>query len=487
MADKNVLLILCDQLRKDSLGCYGNPYARTPHLDALAQQSARFERCYVANPICSPNRMSIFSGMYPRNHGVWTNGLAYRETSMLLQNCLHEQGYQTANIGKIHFSPTDCNRPDVASPEAGWVWDDTRADYDNHGPYAGFEYMELTTGHQRQKGHYRQWFFENGGTEEMFELTRRTGDGMSGAMHIPPHLHSSSFVGERTCAFLREKRDPDRPFFLVASFPDPHHPFDPPQELDERWRERDVKPPVGDGADVATRPEHYRRHLDGAWNRFGLKDAATPGGLPKEWEWDRIRKTYAMVELIDENVGKILQTLRQEGLEEDTIVIFTSDHGELLGDHGLWLKGPFFYDGLVNVPLMVKGAQKGVHSSLVSSVDISPMICTMIGREIPPFTDGVSPVEADGTVTGGREKCLIEYRTGYVPNDTASYALVDGRFKYVRHQTGEEELTDLQADPEEKVNQLGEEYEDVRRRMALEMLDMFISTGAQFPEQVCHA
>lgn len=485
MKPKNVLMILCDQMRKDCLGCYGNPYIRTPHLDALACESAAYERCYVANPICAPNRMSIFTGMYPRNHGVWTNGLSYAPPRHTLPEQLGALGYQTASIGKIHFSPTDCRSPEIASPEAGWVWDDQRADYAWHGPYGGFEYVELALGHQRQRGHYRRWFLENGGDDGMFALRHTTDDPASGTMDIPARLHSSAFVGERAREFLQTGRDRNRPFFLVASFPDPHHPFDPPAESEAALDGRDTRPPIGEASDLAGRPAHYRSHLDGAWDRSGPRAPTHPGGLNPAWRDDRIRKTYAMIELIDKNVGLILNALRDEGLAEDTLVIFTSDHGELLGDHGLWLKGPFFYEGLMNVPLLVKGAgiAPGFRRQLVSSVDIAPLICDYLGCAPLPFADGRSPLPP----AAPRDDCLIEYRTGYLPNDKASFALVTERYKYVRHQSGEEELTDLAADPRETTNLTDAAHAVIRREMALRLLDAIIASGAKAPRQVCHA
>lgn len=489
MPPRNVLWIMCDQLRKDSLGCYGNSYAVTPNLDALAAQSARYDECYVANPICGPNRTSLFTGMYPHNHGVWTNGLACRPSDYTLPAHLAAMGYRTASIGKIHFSPTDVYTHDVGSPEAAWRWADERADYDRHGPYGGFDYVELTVGHQRQRGHYRQWFFEHGGTDEMFALTRCTQDAMSGAMQIPEALHVSTFVGERACEYLRGARADGRPFFLVASFPDPHHPFDPPETLDAAWRDRPVKPPVGDAADLSGRPAHYRQHLDGAWTRAGACPPAHSGGVPTAWRDDRIRKTAAMVELIDRNVGSILRTLAQEGLAEDTIVIFTSDHGELLGDHGLWLKGPFFYRGLINVPLLVKapGVRPGRRAQLVSSVDLAPMVCTLLGCAPLPFADGISPLDEFGRDAPPRRECLIEYRTGYLPGDRASFALVDARYTYVRHQTGEEELTDRLEDADERNNLTDAEHAQTREDMALRMLDMLLANGSKAPRQVCNA
>ena len=154
---KNILFILCDQLRKDSLGCYGNPYAVTPHLDALAGRSTRFTRNYVANPICMPNRHSLFSGMYPRNHGVWTNGLLVPDCGDNLMHHLSKHGYQTASIGKIHFEPDGCSA-ECGSMESEDLWQKNPKMNDFHGPFWGFDYIELADRHHGTSGHMTEWF-----------------------------------------------------------------------------------------------------------------------------------------------------------------------------------------------------------------------------------------------------------------------------------------------------------------------------------------
>lgn len=489
---KNILLILCDQLRKDTLGCYGNPICRTPHIDALAARGTAFENCYVANPICAPNRMSLFTGMYPRNHGTWTNGLDVQDRGWTLCTHLSERGCQTANIGKIHFTITDPTDENVCTFESGNYWKQPGC-YDFHGPYWGFEYVDLTRGHTCQEGHYRQWFYENGGTDDMFECNPAYGDRFSGTMKMPERLHCSTYVGEKTCEYLTSRRDREKPFFLVASFSDPHHPWDPPEETAKRYPlENIVEPVCADGSDLAGRPRHYQEHFEGNWHRSGPKKGVKPAPdaeTAELWKRQRIAYTYAMVDLIDRNVGKILKTLEEEGLNENTLVVFTSDHGELLGDHGLWKKGPFFYDGLMNVPLIVAGCgvQAGVRSdALVSTVDIAPMMCALSGAEMLPFADGVSPFDRDGHLTPSRRACLIEYRIGYGARDSASFALIDEQWKYVRHQTGEEELCDRVNDPREHVNLTDEKHREVRADMALKMLDMIIATGCKAPRQISH-
>lgn len=198
-----------------------------------------------------------------------------------------------------------------------------------------------------------------------------------------------------------------------------------------------------------------------------------------------------MVDLIDHSVGRILQVLEEEGLSEETLISFTSDHGEL-GDHGLWFKGPFFYEGLVNIPLIITGPKVpkgGVCHSLFSTVDILPTILEALGITIPSDMDGLSqwPVirEPHRRV---RDSCLVEYRNGYGGRDVASATLVRRDWKYTYYESGDEELTDLLADPAERQNVAScPEYRSSRDLARLQLLRTLLATECDFPEQIAHA
>jgi len=315
--------------------------------------------------------------------------------------------------------------------------------------------VELTIKHTAPLAHYGRWFRRNGGRPEMLALHPVSGAPESGVRSIPAALHDSTFIAERTVAFLERRREMDRPFLAVASFPNPHHPFDPPEEMAAKYPPDRALPPIGTPKDLATRPAHYTAHLNGAWARRGIGDALHRGGLPREQQQERICHTYAMVDLIDRSVGRILDALEREGLAEDTVVIFTSDHGELLGDHGLRLKGPFFYEGLINVPLLIHAPGLTPHRTdrLVSHVDLFPTVCDLADIKTPEGLDGLSHAPSLGDRgPGPRARCLIEYRNGYGDPTHDAKVLVSGAKKYVRYRNGEEELTDLKHDPAETTN-----------------------------------
>lgn len=485
----NVLLVLTDQQRRDSLGCYGNPIGRTPNLDRLASRGVRFDRNYVANPICMPNRLSIFTGRNIRNHGLWTNGLLVGECRTL-PGWFAEHGYRTASIGKIHFTPYGGRAGNLESAE---YWKSAEANPDWYGPYWGFQHVELTIGHTAQLAHYGQWFRTYGGTAEMMKPHPVVAGGDSYRRRLPEELHDSAFVAERSIAFLRECRHADQPFFLVASFPDPHHPFDPPETVAAQYDPAAVPLPVGGREDLAARPPHYLQHFRGEWSRHGLVAPAHPDGYSEVATRERIAHTCAMVELIDRNVGRILEHLEQSGLADNTIVVFTSDHGELLGDHGLWYKGPFYYEGLLNTPLIVAGPGllSGVVSdALFSDLDIAPTLCDLAAIPPLPGMDGVSQkTHLDDPRRRVRDHCLIEYRNGYGAADVSSKCIVADDMKYVRYQDGVEELTDLGEDPQEMFNLAASSANagGTVAQMRTRLLDAILATECKTPEQLSHA
>ena len=534
MKKKNLVLIMCDQLRKDFLGCYGNEYVNTPNIDSLAAHSTVFDHCYVNNPICMPSRMSIFTGLYPHNHNQWTNGNQLEHPLRTLADHLHDNGYHTGSIGKLHFQCTDCgkNAPHI-SMEDHRLWEEKGDNIDWYGPYWGFEHVEFTSGHATKPlAHYGKWYHEHGGKDEWAIAKPVEGFDACPVTTMPENLHDSMFVGERAAAYISEHANDDQPFFLTASFPDPHHPFNPPLETALRYKDVPVKMPVNEDDDLHTRPRHYHYHQYGVWHRAGLLhplpdmpeedkekcgkcanqiaqfmdekilqglgllthgdssgEEYKPSVLSAHERDQRIRNTYAMVDLIDKGVGKILDALKESGALEDTVIIFTADHGELMGDHGLWLKGPFFYDGLVNVPLMMHTPEDNasVTEALASSVDIYPTCCELLGVPTPRSCDGMSQAAA---LRGEkvRTECLFEYRNGYFENDVYTLGYVDEKYKFVQYQNGDVEMTDRINDPEENVNIV---YNGANPELLAEyrnkLLNMMLNTASKFPEQYCHA
>lgn len=279
----NVLVFFTDQQRYDSLGCNGNPAARTPNLDALAANGARLDNHIVANPICMPSRASLFTGRFPSAHHVWTNGVPLPASERTLPQLFQQLGYDTASFGKLHLTPTQ-SYPAPGRMESGEHWATGALD-DWYGPYYGFDHVELTLGHGEstlRAGHYANDIRRRFG-DLSEELARRKGPPEtirdSWDSRLPVEAHHSTWVADKAAAYLRDARRADRPFFLFCSFPDPHHPFTPPEPYASMFDPAGLPAPHRSDDDNAAKPAHYRPALDGsnradegATSRLGPED-----------------------------------------------------------------------------------------------------------------------------------------------------------------------------------------------------------------------
>ena len=404
----NILLLMTDQHRPDFTGFGGNPVVQTPNLDALAAQSMRFERAYVANPICMPNRSTIFTGRMPSLHGTRYNGIPLDPRARTFPRSLREAGYHTAHIGKCHLqnmgsSPEQLARalPDLPPNDSriedlpkGWdLYEDVNRHMAEQGKmpddYYGFAQVDLSVGHSDScTGHYFHWARERG-----FDLATLRGAAhaieISHPSHhvwrtsVPEEIYPTTYITERTQTFLRHhaaQRD-DAPFFAVCSYPDPHHPFTPPGEYYDMYDPADVPLPSSfDDPHERSTPQYKRMQRK---RGQPLRAHVNPFS-PTEAEYrEMAAKAYGMVSMVDNAIGRIFQTLDDTGLADDTVVIFTSDHGDMFGDHGMMLKGAMHYEGCIRVPLLVKtpGRNAGVCNSLVGSIDLAATILSMAGVE----------------------------------------------------------------------------------------------------------
>mgnify|MGYP006283743511 FL=1 len=249
---------------------------------------------------------------------------------------------------------------------------------------------------------------------------------------------------------------------------------------------------TGSREGLADRPDHYLRHFRGGWHRKGNIPEKHPDGLSETVIRQRIANTSAMVDLIDQNIGKILQELENQQLTDNTIIIFTTDHGELMGDYGLWNKGPFYFQSLINIPFImsVPGGVKNVTTdALFSHIDLVPTLCDLIGHPTELRPNGISQKDILlGRKKNIRDHCLVEYRNGYGENDMSSKALVTQDWKYVYYQNNDEELTDLANDTDEAVNLAGDPAcTEVKEEMRLRLLQEVLSTEQKSPEQTVNA
>jgi len=447
MTRPNVLWICTDQQRWDTIRALGATAAQTPNLDRLVAEGTAFTRAYCQSPICTPSRASFLTGMYPIAHQVQRNGnIGFPDHLTLLPQVFRDAGYRTGLIGKLHLSAARCRiekRP-AADGYEEFYWSQ----------HPGSEWPE---GHD-----YADWLAERGIDAAVFEGKREP------VSHPVKAEHSQvAWATDRASDFIRRGTD-GRPWMLSINVYDPHPPFDPPESWYRRFDPADMPPPVFAPGDLAL---HAR--LSGVDQQTRNprdpmappEDKALANGShdtpPDRYDIREIRAAYhAMIAMIDEMVGRLVATLEQTGQRRDTLVIFMSDHGEMLGDHGLLYKGCRFYDGLVRVPLILSQpgrVAEGLHSdALVELVDLPATLYDAAGLPAPAQDQGLSlwPIAAGGADPGRhKDRVLSEYYDALrFPGSVGSRGTMyfDGRYKLaVYHDAGQGELYDTAEDPEE--------------------------------------
>ena len=502
----NILLITSDQHRWDCFGFEGRRIS-TPWLDRMAEAGTRFSAAITPNLVCQPARASILTGMLPLTHGAYDNfvDLDARTAERGWARRLSEAGYVSKFIGKGHFgedpAATPYGAPENRERSAGFPEDWS-------GPYMGFDEVELMIlGHWHEylpcekppRGHhFERWFWNRGAEGEAWSLwAQDSGPAPEAAQtwfsKLPDLWHSTTWVTDRTLAFL-DSRDPEKPFCLWVSYPDPHHPFDCP----EPWSRLH---PVDD---VDISPTHVR-DLDRRpwWHRAALENepqGRTERSRILRREYSRIEPQtdrqlaemtanyYGEIAFIDHGVGRILGRLDELGLARDTLAIFTADHGELLGDHGLYLKGPTPYEGLLKVGLIARGP--GVEAGRVvrdpvSTVDLAATFyeCAGIDRPEDIQSRSLNPVMrgSEGRDVAYSEWNLHPSRAG-VELQLRTVRTADAKLT-VDLLSGAGEMYDLANDPDEMENL----FDDAGRRgLRHDLTDMIRARpGAilsEFPE-----
>lgn len=417
---RNILFVTVDQQRYDALGVTGGRIARTPVADALARAGVLYRRAHVQNVVCMPSRSTMITGQHPLTHGVVANGVRLPEDAPTVVHRLRDAGYRTAIIGKAHFDPH--LDPLLRFRENRLAAEGSR------GPWRGFDHAELATHGPLVGQHYGAWLWKEhpDAIAGFGAVLSGEGGGETGApevKHNPiarEHYHTD-WVADRTIAWLR--RTPrDRPFFCWMSFPDPHHPFDPPyDEVKKRIDWRDVPLPPGHPgspsairAILAKKPRHW---LDWYEGRHRNPEGGPIGFSPARLRDDQLREVLAMIhvenELIDEALGRVLGELAALGVDEDTDVFYTSDHGDLQGDFGLLFKGPYHVESLMRVPLLWRpapsaGVAPAVIDAPVGHVDLAPTFCAIAGVEAPSFMEG-RPLPASVAESAGRERVVTTF------------------------------------------------------------------------------
>jgi len=442
MTRPNILWICTDQQRFDTLGCTGNKFVKTPHIDALAEESANLEKCFVQSPVCMPSRASFLTGRYPRTTRVRQNGQVIPADEKPISRLLADAGYQCGLVGKFHLAPAD---PAVN------VTTEARIN-DGYSEFCWFG------------DPHDEWGLHSGYTAFLAErgrkfLTRPHPECPYVEIGMAKEDHESTWCATRAIDFLRRHAGSPSPWLYSVNMFAPHHPFNPPGEYLSRYHDRLDNIPLPDALDddLSAKPAYQAFDSKGA---YGRTMPYARHMSPRDHRM--VRAAYwAMCDLVDEQVGAILSALEDSGQSENTIVIFMSDHGEMLGDHGLYLKGPYFYDPAIRIPLLIR--YPGVilpkrHATLVEAVDLAPALLEACGIDAYPGMQGRSlwPL-LTGKETGDyRSSVYCEYYNAmpFHTNPTAHLtALRTTDYKIViDHSNDDGELYDLKGDPMEEQN-----------------------------------
>ena len=443
MRQPNVLWICSDQQRFDTLGCYGNRFVRTPNLDHLAAGGVLFERAYCQNPLCTPSRASFLTGRYPRATRARQNGQSIPADEVLVTKLLADADYTCGLSGKLHLSachPSACKtmerRIDDGYSEFHW----------SHHPAADWPENE-----------YSQWLAEQGGRyrPEVREDCPYVHVG------VPVEQHQTTWCAEKAIDFIRARGDSGRPWLFSVNMFDPHHLFDPPAECLQRYLDMLDEVPLPNylEGELENKPPWQQEKISTPPRRQGALHYPSMSGRDHRL----CRAAYwAMCDLIDDQVGRMLEALSDTGQLDRTVVIFMSDHGEMLGDHGIYLKGPFMYEPAIRVPLIVSWPGRiapGRRSrALVELTDLAQTLLDAAGLPHHPGMQGRSlwpMLTGQADLSRHREDVYCEYYTGSPcqgPHGRYLTMTATERWKLIAAHGAGGELYDLAGGPAETHN-----------------------------------
>jgi arylsulfatase len=417
----NILLLMSDQHRSDCVGAYGNRVIRTPNLDRIASEGVRFDCAYSSMPTCTPARSALLTGLAPWNHGMLKMIRMAERYPLEKPRALREAGYYTTGIGKMHYAPQR----------------------NGH----GFHQMLLDESgrieNPEYRGDYRAWFWSEAPNLDPDATGIGWNDYPAKGYALPERLHPTAWTGQTAINFLNTYNRPE-PFFLKVSWERPHSPYDPP----ERWMRRYADA----GLPKAAVGKWAQKYAPRSW----AKNDVWHGDLGAEQVRSSRQGYYGSVSFIDEQVGRILETLEKRGLLEETLIVHTSDHGDMTGDHHLWRKS-YAYEPSAHIPMLMRwpqgliAAKRGqVLKQPVELRDILPTFLDAAGQPAREELDGRSLLDlARGKAQNWRKIIDLEHGICYDPVNQWT-ALTDGHTKYIFHSHhGEEQLFDLDQDPHE--------------------------------------
>ena len=472
----NILFIMTDQHRWDCVGANGNEWIKTPNLDRLAAGGANFTHAFVQSPVCVPSRVSFFTGRYPHTHRNRVNYTPLARSEVLLQERLKKAGYATASVGKLHLHP-----PTALEAKR-----------------SGFDHVELHDGvpYLDRFSDYARWRSEN--DPQASEFSYR-----ASMKKVPPgenpfraaiadQYSDTTWVGDRTCFHLKRLAAADEPFFLYSSFWKPHSPFETCVPFDRLYNDVSIPLPVPQSLeDIHRLPDPLQKLI--------LRGKPSYDMDRERLQWI-YRSYYGAISHVDREIGRILKVLEESGEAQNTIIVFSSDHGDQLLEHGLMGKNCFF-EASVRVPLMIRfpgRVRPARYGELVEAVDVLPTLMELAGLPEPYENQGrsLAPLIATTDRTyQPRQAVFCENIIPEVITRGIDFYFKKGkgikgvrhpdakmvrtrRWKFNYYPAGYAELYDLKNDPHEQHNLHGEaRYRDVERELKDRLLHWLVTAG----------
>jgi arylsulfatase A-like enzyme len=464
---KNIIWIMCDQLRHDYLGCTGHPTLKTPNIDAMAARGVRFTNAYVQSPICGPSRMSFYTGRYMRSHGAHWNGWPLRVGEPTLGDHLNEIGVRNVLVGKTHMAP------DLEGLRMLGIAPDSIIGV--HVSECGFEPYERDDGlhpsgrpRPRYEAYLRDHGFEADNPWEHWANSGAAADGSlqngwllthaDKAARIPEEHSETPYMTRRAMDFITEAEADARPWCLHLSYIKPHWPYIAPEPYASMYSEADIKPAIRSEAERENPHPVFAAYMDMRYSKNMARDEARAKVIP----------TYmGLIAQIDDQMGVLMRFLEAHGHLDTTMIVFTSDHGDYLGDHWMGEKD-LFHDQSAKIPLIIvdpspeADATRGTRcDALVEAIDLAPTFVDSFGgrppghilegRSLKPWLRGETPAAWRKVVLSEYDYAMQDVRLKLnQPIERCRLFMVfDGRWKYIHASGFRPMLYDLDSDPQE--------------------------------------
>ena len=455
MKHYNIVWFCADQLRWDTISGYGNPHIRTPNIDRLMATGATFERAYAQSPVCTPSRASFLTGRYPKSCRSSINGnQIFSRDETLITKTLRDSGYVCGLTGKLHLTSSSAKDHQELRTDDGYSyfqWSHMGYDLWNRGVNNYMDWLEEkgVDWHAMYKAPVINW-----PPKSNYPIPARI-------QSMPDELHQTTWCVEKAMEFIDQSvaEDAGRPWCVSINPFAPPPPQRPPPAVKGPGRGGGNPPAPGEGGGDS--------YYIGA--QSGMVRTAV--GLTDDEKRENTLEYYALVEHLDHQLGRLIDHLEESGQRENTIIMFMSDHGECLGDHGLYWKGGFFYECNVHVPLIFSCPgliKEGLRSdALVELMDVAPTVLELLELPVPQYMQAKSLA---GILTGKSDPhhhkdCVYAeyYYSALLSNKVYATMYFDGRYKMiVHHDDPVSELYDLETDPQEFDNLWGRpEYQDL--------------------------